>query len=355
MAATFLENLIHHKKSKPEDAQGRGRNADAPTEIPAKGWKDILIRVKKEISQDNVSMLAASMAYYALLASVPALTSFVLLYAWFSDPADINRNIAEIARFIPEDVEKIIREQLTALSSKAPTTLGLSAIATFLFSLWSASKGSTSVIESMNIIYGEKESRSFIKRSSLALMLTGLGTVLCLVAVVVVVGLPAITGMFHFGTLFEALSNGLGWVLLLGIFSLFLSSVYRFGPNRQKPKWKWVSAGSVIASVLWALTSLLFTWYAANFGNFNKTYGSLGAVVVMMTWFYLSSYIILLGGEINSELEHQTKKDTTTGVPAPMGARGARMADTLGETSEEVKIKDKLAPVLRFFRKNRSE
>ena len=337
MASTFWQHFRHHEDIKTTDKKGRGRNADAPTEIPARGWKDTLMRVKKEVSDDNISMLAASMSYYALLASVPALTSFVLLYAWFSNPADINRNIAEISRFIPTDAEKILSEQLTALATKAPTTLGFSAIGTLLFSLWSASKGSTSVIESMNIIYGEKECRSFVKKTSMALALTLLGTILCLLAVVVVVALPAITGMFNFGTLFETLSNGLGWVLLLSIFSFFLSCVYRFGPCRQKAKWKWVSAGSIIASVLWALTSLLFTWYAANFGNFNKTYGSLGAIVVMMTWFYLSSYIILLGGEINSELEHQTKKDSTTGAPKPMGARGARMADTLGKTAEEIK------------------
>lgn len=337
MASTLWQHLRSHEGEKKTDKNARGRNADNPIEIPAKGWKDTFLRVKSEVDKDNISMLAASMAYYALLASVPALTTFVLVYAWFSNPADINENIAEISRFIPTDAAKIIRDQLTALSSKAPTTLGFSAIGTLLFSLWSASKGSTSIIESMNIIYGEKESRSFIKRMSMALSLTLFGTVLCLVAVVVVVGLPALTGMFNFGTLFETVSTGVGWVLLLGIFSIFLSSVYRFGPCREKAKWKWVSAGSIIASFLWALTSLLFTWYAANFGNFNKTYGSLGAVVVMMTWFYLSSYIILLGGEINSELEHQTKKDSTIGAPKPMGARGARIADSLGKTADEIK------------------
>lgn len=330
MATTFWQHLRHHEV-------GRGRNAEEPSEIPAKGWKDTLVRVKKEITDDRLSILAASMSYYALLASVPALTSFVLLYAWFSNPADINRNIAELARFIPADAQKIISEQLTSLASNAPTTLGLSAIGTLLFSLWSASKGSAAILEAMNVIYGEKECRGFVKRTSMALAFTLLGTILCLVAIVVVVGLPAITGMFNFGTLFETLSNGLGWILLLGIFSVYLSCVYRFGPCREKAKWKWVSAGSIIASILWALTSLLFTWYAANFGNFNKTYGSLGAVVVMMTWFYLSSFIILLGGEINSELEHQTKKDSTTGAPKPMGARGALMADTIEPTAEQLK------------------
>lgn len=337
MATTFWQHFRHHESHPKKDHKDRGRNADEPTEIPAPGWKDTLVRVKSEVTKDRLSILAASMSYYALLASVPALTSFVLLYAWFSNPADINRNIAEIARFIPADAQKILSDELTSLASKAPSTLGLSAIGTLLFSLYSASKGSSSIIEAMNIIYEEKECRGFLKRSALAITLTLLGTILCLFAIVVVVALPAITGMFNLGATFETLSAGIGWVALLAIFTFYLSCVYRFGPCRQKAKWKWVSAGSVIAAVLWALTSLLFTWYASNFGNFNKTYGSLGAVVVMMTWFYLSSFIILLGGEINSELEHQTKKDSTTGAPKPMGARGAKMADTIGPTAEEMK------------------
>lgn len=344
MGTTFWQHSRHHEprneKQKAErgtNESGRGREAEKPGQIPAKGWKDTLVRVKKEISDDKVSMLAASMSYYALLASVPALTSLVLLYAWFSDPADISRHMSEISRFLPKEANEIITGQLTALASKAPTTLGLSAIGTLLFSLWSASKGSTSVIEAMNIIYNEKECRGFFKRTAMALGFTLLGTVLSLVAIVVVVAMPAITGIFNFGPLFETLGNVAGWAILLLIFSFYLSCVYRFGPCRQKAKWQWVSRGSLIASVLWALTSALFSWYASNFGNFNKTYGSLGAVVVLMTWFWISSFIILIGGEINSELEHQTKKDTTTGEPKPMGSRGAEMADTIGPTANQMK------------------
>lgn len=343
MGTTFWQNLRHHepRKGSKEIERGkntdRGRHAEVPSEIPAKGWKDTLMRVKNELSEDKVSMLAASMSYYALLACVPALTSMVLLYAWFSNPSEISRHIAEISRFLPKEAEEILRGQLTTLASQAPTTLGLSAIGTLLFSLWSASKGSTSVIEAMNIIYGEKECRGFVKRTAMAIGFTLLGTVLSLFAILVVVAMPAITSIFNFGPLFETLGTVAGWVALLMIFSFYLSTVYRFGPCRQNAKWTWVSRGSLIASVLWALTSALFSWYASSFGNFNKTYGSLGAVVVMMTWFWLSSYIILLGGEINSELEHQTKKDTTTGQPKPMGSRGARMADTVGPSAGEMK------------------
>jgi membrane protein len=295
------------------------------------------MRVKSEVSDDRVSMVSASISYYLLLALVPAMTSFVLMYAWFSNPTGILRDISEIERFLPAEATQILKDQLTSLASKAPSTLGLSAIGTLLFSLWSASKGSTSIIEAMNIIYDEEEKRGFVKRTAIAIGLTFLGAILGLVAIVVVVALPAFTSAFNFGSTFETLSNGVGWVLLLAIFSFYLSCIYRFAPCRAKPKWKWVNMGSLIASVLWAATSLLFTWYASSFGNFNKTYGSLGAIIVLMTWFYLSSFIILLGGEINSELEHQTKKDSTTGRPKPMGTRGAKMADTIGPTADEMK------------------
>lgn len=337
MGTTFWHHTKDHEPRKEKSTADRGRNADEPSEIPAAGWKDTLFRVKKDISDDKVSMLAASMSYYALLACVPALTSLVLLYAWFSNPTEISRHLAEISRFLPKEAEEIIRNQLMTLSSKAPTTLGLSAIGTLLFSLWSASKGSTSVIEAMNIIYGEKECRGFVKRTLMALGFTLLGTLLSLVAIVVVVAMPAITGAFNFGPMFETLGTVAGWVVLLLIFSFYLSTLYRFGPCRQKAKWQWVSRGSLIASVLWAATSLLFSWYASNFADFNKTYGSLGAVVVLMTWFWISSYIILLGGEINSELERQTTKDTTTGKPKPLGARDAYAADSVGPSAKEMK------------------
>lgn len=337
MATSLWQHIRHHEPRKTSDENARGREAQTPGEIPAQGWKDTLVRVKKEVGEDRLSMVAAAMAYYALLAFVPALTSVILIYAWINDPSAISRQISEVSRFLPAEAQTILRDQLTSLASKTPTTLGLSAIGTLLFSLWSASKGSAAVMDAMNIIYDEKEERSFIRRTGMAIWMTLLGALLSIVAMLVVVGLPPIIANFHFPTLFETLAAGIGWIVLLLIFSFYLSFAYRFGPSRAKAKWVWVSRGSIIASILWAATSLLFSWYAAKFGNFNKTYGSLGAVIVLMTWFYISSFIILLGGEINSELEHQTRKDTTTGSPKPMGTRGARMADTVGPSAEELK------------------
>lgn len=315
----------------------RGRNASSPTDIPAKGWKDTLFRVKDEINHDRISMVSAAMAYYALFAFVPALTSVVLIYAWVSDPNEIAGHVSQLKQFLPAELMNTINEQLQGLASKASSSLGFGAISSLLLSGWAASKGTKSFIEAMNIIYDEEDKRGFFKLNALAVALALLGSVLALLAMGVVVGIPAITSFLNIPANLQIIGVVASWVILLGIFSFYLSIIYRYGPDRKKAKWKWVSTGAVIASVLFAVVSALFSWYAKEFGNFNKTYGSLGAVIVLMTWFYLSSFVILLGGEINAELEHQTKRDSTTGPEKPMGARGANMADTVGETAESVK------------------
>ena len=313
----------------------RGRDAKTPSEIPKKGWKDTLIRVKKEAKSDRLSMVSAAMAYYALFAFVPAISSIVLIYTWVSDPAEISSHISKVSQFIPEEIQTMLNEQLKGLASKAPTTLGLSAISALLIALWSASKGSKAIIEALNIIYDEEDKRGFFKLNFLALGMTFLGAVLGVLALSVVVVVPAIINLFNFGGTTEIIATSASWIVLLTLFTFYLSFTYRFAPNREKAKWKWVSWGAVIAAVLFALASALFSWYAKEFGNFNKTYGSLGAIIVLMMWFYISSFVVLLGGEINAELEHQTKKDTTKGPDKPLGTRGASMADTVGEASEK--------------------
>lgn len=310
----------------------RGRNAKAPQHIPAPGWKDVLKRVKQGIKDDRLSMISAAMAYYALFAFVPALSSVVLMYAWVSDPAEIQGHMAAMSRFLPADAQNILSEQLGALAGKASGSLGVGAIGTLLIALWSASKGSKAVIEAMNMIYEEKESRGFFKLNIFALGMTLLGVLMGILAIGVIVLVPIMTNIFNFVPMVSILGTIGSWVVLLGIFSFYLSFAYRFGPDRENAKWKWVSWGAVFSAVAWAMVSALFSWYAKEFGNFNKTYGSLGAIIVLMTWFYLSSFVILIGAEINAELEHQTAKDTTTGPERPMGERDATMADTLGES-----------------------
>ena len=318
----------------------RGRDANRPADIPAKGWKDTLYRVKKDVKDDRLSMVAAAMSYYALLAFVPAITSLVLIYAWVSDPAEISGHLEKVSTILPTELKEILNAQLSSLASTTESALGLSAIGTLLFALWSASKGSKSIIEALNIIYEEEEQRGFFKLNLLAIGLTALGTVLGIVAIGVIVGVPAVLNFLNLGKITEVLGTMASWFILLGLFSFFLSFIFRFAPCRRKAKWQWVSRGAIISSVLWALVSVGFSFYASKFGDFNKTYGSLGAVIVLMMWFYLSSLVILLGAEINAELEHQTGRDTTHGRPKPMGSRGAEMADTIGPTAEQIKRPD---------------
>jgi membrane protein len=316
----------------------RGRDATTPRQIPAKGWKDTLMRVKEGIKLDRISMVAAATSYYALFALVPALTSIVLIYAWVSDPSDISRHISQVSDVMPKEMQSLLQSQLSSLAGQAGG-IGFGAILTVLISLWSASKGCKALMMAMNVIYNEQEERGFIKYNALGLGLTLLGIVLSLAAIAVIVGLPAVTGQFNLPPSLQTVITVISWVILLGLFSFFLSCVYRFGPNRNAAQWKWVSWGAVFAAVLWALASGLFSWYAAKYGDFNKTYGSLGAIIVLMTWFYLSSFVILLGGEINAELEHQTKRDTTLGEEKPMGSRDAHVADTVGEAHVKKKKK----------------
>lgn len=311
--------------------QGRGRAANTPKEIPAVGWKDTLMRVKDEVKHDRLSMISAAMSYYMLLAFVPAMTSLILMYAWISDPNEISQHLARAERILPSEVLETLTTQMTTLSSQASSALGLSAIGTLLFSIWSASKGSSALIDALNIIYDEEDQRGFFKSTFMSLGFTLLGTVLSMLAIGVIIGFPAVTKFLNLAQPLKSLIGIASWVVLLGIFSFFLSFAYRYAPNRNEAQWKWVSWGAIIAAVLWAAVSALFSWYVTEFGNFNKTYGSMGAVVVLMMWFYFSSFVVLLGGEINAELEHQTKKDTTKGAPRPMGQRNAQMADTLGE------------------------
>ena len=309
----------------------RGRTAESPREIPPKGWKDVMLRVKGEIKSDRLSLVSAAMAYYALFAFVPALSAIVLIYAWISNPSDIEQHMSAISNFLPEEAQTILGDQLKQLSGHAPQALGIGAIGALLIALWSASKGSKAIIEAMNIIYDEKEERGFFKLNFFALGMTLLGTVLGILAIGVLVIVPVVVNFLEL-PLNEIVVQVLSWVLLLMIFTFFLSFVYRFGPNRAHAKWRWVSTGAIVSSVLWAIVSALFSWYAQEFGNFNKTYGSLGAIIVLMMWFYLSSFVVLLGGEINAELEHQTKKDSTKEPDQPMGKRRAYVADTLGES-----------------------
>ncbi|MEZ0169345.1 YihY/virulence factor BrkB family protein [Microvirga sp. TS319] len=309
---------------------GRGREANKPTEIPAKGWKDILWRTYEEFGKDRVTSVAAGVTYYALLAVFPAIAALVSIYGLFADPGTIQDHLNALSGVLPGGAMEVIGDQVKRIASKGGGALGFGFIFGLAVSLWSANAGMKAVFDALNIVNNEDEKRSFIWLNLTSLTFTLCAILFILVALGGIVVLPIVLQFIGLGQGTEWLVSLLRWpILLIGV-TFALSLIYRFGPSRDKAEWRWITPGGIIASVLWIAVSMLFSWYVSNFGSYNETYGSLGAVIGFMTWIWLSSIIVLLGAEINAEMEHQTIQDTTEGVRQPMGMRGATMADTVG-------------------------
>jgi len=309
--------------------RGRGRTAAHPLEVPARGWKDILFRVWKNIGKDRVILVAAGVTFYLILALFPAIAALVAL-GLFADPTTITSHLDSIAALVPAGALEVIRDQITRVASQGRTTLGLTFIAGFLVSLWSANAGMKSLFDALNLVYNEPERRSFIWLNIISLMFTVLAIVFVLVASGVMVVIPIVLNFIGLGGATEMVIKIARWPALLIIVTLALALLYRYGPSREKPQWRWITWGSAVAAVSWVVVSILFSWNAENFGSYNRTYGSLGAIIAFMIWIWLSIIVVLIGAELNAETEHQTVHDTTTGRPKPLGARGATMADTVG-------------------------
>lgn len=323
------------KAAKSSGERGFGREAERPSDIPRAGWRDVFSRVKQEVKRDNISIVAAGVAFYGLL-SVPAmLTAIVSIFGLISDPAQIQQQMEGLSGVLPPDAQSILSEQLTRVSSQPQGALSLTLAGSILFALWTASKSVSSLITALNIAYDEQEKRGFFRLTSTSLLLTLGAVVTAIVSVALVVALPAIIGalgdQLGLSEAAKTVASVLRWPILAGVALFSIAVAYHFGPSRERPKWRWVSWGAGLATGLWLVASALFSWYVSSFGNYNETYGSLGAVVILLMWFYLTSFVVLLGAEINAEMEHQTAKDTTTGEPRPMGKRGAEMADTVGK------------------------
>jgi membrane protein len=326
---------IAHKRGSPAQRErahegGRGREADRPSAIPARGWKDIAWRLYAEITDDRIIAVAAGVTFYALLAIFPAIGAIVALYGLFADAATINDHLAGMAGVFPGGALEIISDQIKRITEQGNTTLGLTFFVGLGVSLWSANAGMKAIFDALNIVYDEVEKRSFIKLNALSLAFT-MGAILFLLAAMgAMVVLPIVLDHIWLGQHIESLLRFARWPALLVAVMLGLAFLYRYGPSRSTARWRWVTWGSVLAALLWIAVSMLFSWYAANYGSYNKTYGSLGAVIGFMTWIWISTIVILAGAELNSEMEHQTARDTTTGPEKPLGARGATMADTVG-------------------------
>ena len=312
---------------------GRGRHASAPWQIPWAGWKDILWRTYARIGDDRLLAVAAGVVFYGLLAIFPAITALVSLYGLFAKASTISEHLSLASGVLPAGGMEIIQEQINRITAKGDAKLSFAFAASLGLALWSANAGMKAVIDALNVTYGEKEKRGFIKLNLGSLALTGGAILALLVALAGIVVLPLVLSYIGLGGRTETLLRLLRWPLLLCLVIFGLAFLYRFGPSRESPRWEWITAGSAFAAVAWLGGSALLSWYLANFANYDATYGSLGAAIGMMIWMWMSSIVILLGAELNSEVEHQTARDSTTGHERPIGERGAAMADTVGRSS----------------------
>jgi len=313
---------------------GRGRSAETPSQIPARGWKDILLRVYHGISDNRILLVAAGVTFYSLLAIFPGIAALISIYGLFADPATVAGHVDTIANVAPGGAVDVLREQMTRLASQGGTTLGISFVVSLAISFWTANSGVKAIFDALNIVYGEQEKRGFLKLNAITLSVT-LGIVafilLTLAAIVAVpvalafIPLPGVT----------ALVVKIGrWPILFALVTTALAVLYKYGPSRTEPRWRWITWGSVSAAIVWLAASVLFSWYVASFGSYNKTYGSLGAVIGFMTWIWISIIVVLVGAKLNAEMEHQTVRESTTGQPKPIGRRRARMADTVGAAQD---------------------
>jgi membrane protein len=315
---------------------GRGRSADRPSDIPARGWRDILKRVQQSLSANNAGLISAGVAFYALMALFPALGALVMLYGLVADAGKIGKLLDIMSGVVPAQVMDIIGQQLTALTKQPSAGLSIAGLVGLALALWSARQGITSLITALNVAYEERERRSFVKQTLLSLSLTVGLIIEIVIALFLIAGVPAIVTLLPIGEVGKLIGQVARWPLLALLAIFGLAVIFRYGPSREKPKWRWVSWGSVTAAALWLAASALFSLYVSTIGSYDKTYGSLGGVIVLLMWFYISVYVVLLGAELNAEMEHQTAKDTTEGRQEPMGRRGAHMADTLGSPANAV-------------------
>lgn len=297
-------------------------------QMPSTGWWDALKRSWAEMGKDNLSLIAAGVAFYGFSAMVPLLAATVLVYGLVARPETVLRQMEALTELLPAEAASLIGEQLMNVVASAEGKKGLGLLLALAIALWGATKGAGAIVTALNIAYEEEEGRGFVKRTLLNLAIV-LGAVLGLI-----VAVGTITTLSHLERLIPGapavlvwIGKLVSWLALAGLVAAGAATLYRYGPDRDKAKWSWLTPGSIAAALGIGLLTVAFSIYVANFGNYNATYGSLGAVVVLLTWLYLSALVLLLGAELNSELEHQTERDTTRGPERPLGERGAEMAD----------------------------
>jgi membrane protein len=312
-------------------AEALGRRAGSPHRIPWRGWRQVLLRTYREVISDRVSLVAAGCAFWATLALFPAISMLVSLYGLIFDPLTVEPQLQTIRDLLPPAAFTLIADRVHTLVSKGSGTLSLNLVISTAIALWSASTGTKSIISALNMAYGEQEQRSFFRFQAVGLFMTLCGIIGAVLGVAILVGLPAVISLVGLSDYASGLIRAGSVAMLVFFVLLSIALLYRFGPCRRAADWDWVSPGSVVATLLWLGASALLSVYVGRIATYDATYGPLAAVVGMMMWFWVSAYAVLLGAELNAELELQTAQDTTEGEPRPMGDRGAFVADHVAE------------------------
>jgi len=310
--------------------RGRGRRARAPSQIPWRGWKDVFVRTYREIQDDRLLALAAGVAFYSLVSLFPAIAAGVSSYALFANVGTISKHLSIASDIVPAGSLDLLGEEISRIAAKSDGKLTFGFLLGLGIALWSANAGMKAIFDALNIIYDEEEKRGIVWLNVVSLFFTVCAIAAVGLAISLVVVFPLFLAAFGPTSLDLPIVRYLRWPVMFALMILGLSVLYRYGPSRRLAKWRWLSVGSVFAAIAWLAMSLLFSWYLGNFANYNATYGALGAVVGLMMWMWLSTIVVLVGAELNSEIEHQTAHDSTVGPAKPLGVRGAVMADTVG-------------------------
>lgn len=337
-----MDCLGHWSRNGPEPAavmvgmvDPKGHQASSPSEIPAPGWKDIAARSVRRAMADNVGLVAAGVAFYGFFALLSLLGLIVGGYAIVADPHLVIRDVQQLTAILPGDVATLIGDQLMNAVQSSEGRKGAAVLLALGVGLYGGTNGAAATIISLNIAYEEKE-----KRSLLVFYLTAFGLTLCavLLALLMLAATAAAAALGrlvpHASGLMVIAGKVATDVVLVLVAAAVASTLYRFGPSREDAKWKWITPGSIFAAASWLVLTLLFGLYVSSLNSYSRAYGSLGAVVALLTWLYLSAYAFVFGAELNSEIEHQTAKDSTTGAPEPMGERGAWAADNVATDDE---------------------
>lgn len=308
-----------------------GRRATQPSDIPLRGWLQVMRRTYLEIISDRISLVAAGCAFYATLALFPAITMLISVYGLVFDPTTVEPQLQVVREFLPPAAFTLIADRVHTLVSQETATLGFSLLISTAIALWSSSTGTKAMLSALNMAYEEQEHRSFLRFQATGLTMTLCGILGAVLALVILVFLPVAIEFLGLDAHVKAVVRITSFAMLIVFVMTSLSLLYYFGPSRRSAKWHWVTPGSLVATLLWLVASVLFSLYVGHIASYDASYGPLGAIAGMMMWFWVSAYAVLLGAELNAELELQTAEDTTTGPPKPAGQRGAFVADHVSE------------------------